>query len=126
MHEMGIAYSVLAAVRTEAKRRPGQTPRRVGVRIGELAALDPEALRFCFEAITRDTELQSLELEIEVCPFRYRCRDCGQQFVVRDYQTQCPQCASMKTECIGGQELELAYLEVEEYGASTAGAKSTQ
>jgi len=28
--------------------------------------------------------------------------------------------------CISGDELELDYLEVEEYGASTAGAKSTQ
>jgi hydrogenase nickel incorporation protein HypA/HybF len=126
MHEMGIAYSVLEAVRTEAKRHPGQAPCKVGVRVGELAALDPEALRFCFEAITRDTDLESLELEIEVCPFRYRCADCGHEFVVRDYQCQCPQCASMKTDCVGGQELELAYLEVEEYGASTVREKSTQ
>jgi len=125
MHEMGIAYSVLAAVRTEAKHHPGQAPIKVGVRIGELAALDPEALRFCFEAITRDTDMEALELEIEVCPLRYQCRDCGEQFVVQDYRCQCLQCDSLKTECIGGQELDLAYLEVEEYGASTAGAKST-
>ena len=126
MHEMGIAYSVLAAVRTEAKRRPGQTPCKVGVRIGELAALDPEALRFCFEAITRDTELQSLELEIEICPFRFRCLACGHEFVVQNYDSQCPQCADMKTECIGGQELDLAYLEVEDHEPSAAGTKNSQ
>ena len=126
MHEMGIAYSVLAAVRTEMKRHPDKIPGKVGVRVGELAALDPEALRFCFEAITRDTDMESLELEIEVCPFRYRCLACGHEFNVHDYETRCPQCADLKTECIGGQELDLAYLEVEEYGASTAGAKSTQ
>lgn len=123
---MGIAYSVLAAVRSEMKRHPGKTPSKVGVRVGELSALDPEALRFCFEAITRDTDMESLKLEIEICPFRYRCRACGHEFTVRDYEIQCPQCADLKTECIGGQELDLAYLEVEEYGASTAGAKSTQ
>jgi len=123
---MGIAYAVLAAVRTEAERHPGKVPCKVGVRVGELAALDPEALRFCFEAITRDTDLEPLELEIEICPFRYRCLACGHEFIVRDYQSQCPECASMNTDCIGGQELDLAYLEVEEYGASTAGTKSTQ
>jgi hydrogenase nickel incorporation protein HypA/HybF len=96
------------------------------VRIGELSALDPDALRFCFEAITSDTDLAGLELEIEICPFRYRCRACGHEFVVQDYQSQCPQCASLETECIGGQELDLAYLEVEEYGAGSAGTKSTQ
>lgn len=126
MHEVGIAYSVLAAVRTEATRHPDKAMRKVGVRVGELAALDPEALRFCFEAITRDTDLASLELEIEVCPFRYRCADCGHEFAVRNYQIQCPQCSSTKADCIGGQELDLAYLEVEDYGTSSTGKESTQ
>lgn len=126
MHEMGIACEVLAAARREAFRQPGGTPRRIGVRIGELAAVDVEALRFCFEAITRDTDLESLELSVEICPFRFGCRDCGQEFVVQNYQTRCPGCGGMNTECIGGQELDLAYLEVEDHEPSAAGAKSPQ
>ena len=59
MHEMGIACEVLAAVRSEAKRHPGKAPRKIGLRIGELAAVDPDALRFCFEAITRDTDIRA-------------------------------------------------------------------
>jgi hydrogenase nickel incorporation protein HypA/HybF len=126
MHEMGIACEVLAAARREALRHPGKTPRRIGLRIGELAAVDPEALRFCFEAITRETEMESLELEIEILPFRFRCRNCGHGFVVRDYQTQCPQCAGTNSECVGGQELDLSYLEVDDHEPSAAGAKSTE
>jgi hydrogenase nickel incorporation protein HypA/HybF len=126
MHEMGIANSVLEAVRTEMGLHPGTYPCKVGVRIGEMAAIDPDALRFCFEAITREADLESLELEIEVCPRRHRCQACGRDFVVRDCDSRCPQCASLDTECIGGDELELAYLEVEEYGTSTVGAESTQ
>ena len=126
MHEMGIANSVLEAVRTEMGLHPGTYPCRVGVRIGEMAAIDQDALRFCFEAIIQETDLASLELGIEVCPRRHHCEICGQEFIVRDYDSRCPQCATFKTTCISGDELELAYLEVEEYGASTAGAKSTQ
>ena len=122
MHEMGIAYAVLDAVRSAAS---GHAPKKVGVRIGEMSALDPEALRFCFEAITRDTDLHSLELEIEICPFRFKCRECRHEFNVRDYQTQCPRCSSLKTECIGGQELDIAFLEVEEDESSLVGAKSS-
>jgi len=94
--------------------------------IGEVAAVDQDAFRFCFEAMTRDTDLESLELEIEFCPRRHRCTVCAQEFVVRDYDVRCPQCASFATACISGDELELAYLEVEEYGTSLAGTKSTQ
>jgi hydrogenase nickel incorporation protein HypA/HybF len=126
MHEMGIANSLLEAVRTEMGLHPGTYPCKVGVRIGEMAAIDQEALRFCFEAITLETDLETLELGIEVCPRRHRCQVCRRDFVVRDYDSRCPQCTSLETTCISGDELELAYLEVEEYGASAAGAKSTQ
>ena len=93
---------------------------------GEMSAIDPESLRFCFEAMIQGTDLESLELGIEVCPLRYRCQVCGREFVVRDYDSHCPQCASLETTYISGDELELAYLEVEEYGPSPVGAKSTQ
>jgi len=126
MHEMGIANSVLEAVRTETRRYPGSYPCKVGVRVGEMAAIDQDALRFCFEAIIQETDLASLELAIEFCPRRHRCQGCGREFVVHDYDSRCPQCASLETTCISGDELELAYLEVEEYGSSTVGAKSTQ
>jgi hydrogenase nickel incorporation protein HypA/HybF len=105
---------------------PGAYPCKVGVRIGEMAAIDQDALRFCFEAIIIGTDLESLELGIEVCPRRHRCQLCGREFIVRDYDSRCPQCASLETTCISGDELELAYLEVEEYGPSAVAAKSTQ
>ena len=125
MHEVNIAEAVLKAVQTEAMRHPGSLPRKVGVRVGELAAVDPEALRFCFEAIIRGTDLESLLLEVEVCPLRHRCQNCGQEFVVRDYDFRCPQCGREGGVCISGDELDLAYLEVEEYEPSAAGTESS-
>lgn len=117
---MGIANSVIEAVRTEAARYPGSSPRKVGLRIGELAAVDPESLRFCFEALTKETDLESLELEIEIRPRRHRCRDCHTDFNVKDYDFTCPQCGKLNSECISGDELEMAYLEVEEHEPSPA------
>lgn len=125
MHEMGIANSVLDAVRSEMIRYPGSYPCKVGVRIGEMAAIDPEALRFCFEAMIQETDLASLELAIEFRPRRHRCLVCGNEFTVHDYDASCAQCESLITTCISGDELELAYLEVEQYGSSPVGAQST-
>jgi len=65
MHEVAVAGSILDAVRTEAvSRRPARAV-KVGVRIGEMAGIDPEALAFCFEALVKGTDLEPLELEIE-------------------------------------------------------------
>ncbi len=126
MHEMGIATSVLEAVRVEAARHPGSYASRVGVRIGEPAAVDPLALEFCFDALTRETDLESLHLEIEICPRRHRCLDCGSEFGVKDYDFECPRCGSLRSTCLSGDELELAYLEVEENGTGTAGKESSK
>jgi len=120
MHEMGIANSVIETVRAEAARHPGCRVRKVGLRIGELAAVDSESLRFCFEALTRETDLESLELEIETRPRRHRCGNCGTEFNVKDYDFACPHCARLNSQCISGDELEMAYLEVEEHEPSPA------
>ena len=73
MHEVGIANAVIEAACKEAERRPGTRLVRVGVRIGELAAVDNDALRFSFDALTRGTLLEGLYLEIQPSPRRHRC-----------------------------------------------------
>jgi Zn finger protein HypA/HybF involved in hydrogenase expression len=46
-------------------RRPGAVAVKIGVRIGELAGVDPGALAFGFEVLTSGTEWKDLKLEIE-------------------------------------------------------------
>jgi hydrogenase nickel incorporation protein HypA/HybF len=114
MHELGIANSILEGVDAEVRRRPGVRPLKVGVRVGELAGLDPDALRFAFEALTIDTPLAGLELDIEYRASRSRCRDCSHEFEVRNFELLCPACGSLSTDRISGDELDFAYLEIEE------------
>jgi hydrogenase nickel incorporation protein HypA/HybF len=120
MHEIAIANSIIEAVQAEAKHHPGKVPCKVAVRIGEMAAVDPDALRFCFETLTRETELQSLQLEVELCPLRHLCPDCNCEFPVIEFDSRCPQCGGQRTRCVSGDQLDLAYLEVEEYEPSSA------
>jgi hydrogenase nickel incorporation protein HypA/HybF len=65
MHEAGLAQEVITACAAELRARGGHRATCVGLRIGALAAVDPEALRFCFDALKQDTPLQSAVLQIE-------------------------------------------------------------
>jgi len=65
MHEMGIASSILDAVQRELLRYPGYRAAKIDVRIGEFAGVDGESLRFCFDAIVKDSLFAPLELNIE-------------------------------------------------------------
>lgn len=126
MHEMGIASSILDGVAAELRRRPGSRAVKVGVRIGELAGIDPDALKFAFEALTLDSAMDGLQLDVEYRARRHRCRECGGEFEVRDFELECPGCSSLNSECISGDELEFAYLEVEEDEPCAAGRKSSE
>lgn len=120
MHELSIAESILDAVRKEIALHPGTVPVRVGVRIGSMAAIDAEALTFCFDAVVHGTEWGTLKLDIKVIPARRSCRGCGHTFIVEDYNSICPACSSEDTVADGGDELDLEYLEVETDGAPVA------
>ena len=114
MHELGIASSILETVEKEAAKRPGLHFERVGLRIGELAGVDIDSLTFGWEAITKETKWESLQLEIERVPRKNRCDKCGCVFEVHDYtELNCPRCNTFPTFNISGDELEIAYIEVE-------------
>jgi hydrogenase nickel incorporation protein HypA/HybF len=68
MHEMGIASSVIEAVRVEITRRPGARASKVGLRLGEWSGVDVESLRFCLEVLVKGTELEALALDIDFRP----------------------------------------------------------
>jgi hydrogenase nickel incorporation protein HypA/HybF len=65
MHELGIASSVLEAVRKEMAQRPLARLKKIGLRIGDFAGIDDSSLRFCFEVLVRDTEFRAASLDIE-------------------------------------------------------------
>ena len=117
MHELGIASSILEAVQAEAKKHPGAQFNVIGLRIGEVAGVDVDALTFGWEAITKDTKWELLKLQVEQLPLRNRCKLCGFEFPVKDYNITCPECGRMETENISGDELDIAYMEIEEANA---------
>jgi hydrogenase nickel incorporation protein HypA/HybF len=65
---MGIAASVLDIVRQYVPEPRGPLVRRVTVRVGELAGVQVDSLRFCFEAIVAATPYQAASLAIERVP----------------------------------------------------------
>ncbi len=114
MHELSIAQSVIESVRSELAARPDH-PRvvAVGLRVGEVSGVQPDALRFSFEIIIKDTELERARLDIEEVPLTSRCRACEREFRVVNFDPTCPGCGSVDTVAVAGDELQVSYLELE-------------
>jgi len=88
--------------------RTGSAPvTSVGLRVGRLAGVVPDAMRFCFELVTAGTPLEGAALEFEQPDGRGRCRSCGAEFVLADLILLC-ECGSADVEVLAGRELAVA------------------
>jgi hydrogenase nickel incorporation protein HypA/HybF len=104
MHELAITRSVVEAV----TGRTGSTPVAcVRLRVGRLAGVVPDAMRFCFELVTAGTPLEGAVLEFEQPEGRGRCRTCGEDVVLPDPILLC-ECGSADVEVLTGRELAVA------------------
>ena len=114
---MSIAQSMTEIIQEEMARHGATVLRSVTVHIGQMSAIVPESLSFCFEVITANTELEGARLHMEVIPLRGRCRDCLGEFDIPDYHFVCPMCSGKDVEVISGQDLSIVEMEVQQ-GAS--------
>jgi hydrogenase nickel incorporation protein HypA/HybF len=112
MHEVGIMQSALEAIRDQAEKHQATRVTRIVLRIGTLAGVDLEALRFAYEALTPGTVAQDAALEIESVSARARCAGCGMEFgVERGFIFKCPACGEYSGDIRAGRELGIARLE---------------
>jgi hydrogenase nickel incorporation protein HypA/HybF len=104
MHELAITQGVVDAV----TQRTGTTPVAVvRLRVGRLAGVVPDAMRFCFELVTEGTPLEGADLVIDEPEGRARCRTCGVEFALADPILLCA-CGSADVEVLTGRELAVA------------------
>nr|WP_026607812.1 hydrogenase maturation nickel metallochaperone HypA [Methylocapsa acidiphila] len=109
MHEMGITQSIVAIVTEQAA---GRKVTRVTLEIGKLAAIMPDAIRFCFDVVARGGALDGAALDIIEVPGRAHCLDCGGEVALMEIFGRCA-CGSRRLERLSGEELNIKSMEVE-------------
>lgn len=115
MHELSIALSIVEVAQEECAQRGGARLLAVHLRVGALAGVVADALRFSYTAACAETPLAGSQLVIQEVPLMVHCPACHtQQQLARVYPLRCPACGSDQVEVIQGKELEVIALEVEE------------
>ena len=112
MHELSLMEAVrdqsLAAANAEGATRITA----ISLRIGSLAGVEPEALRFAHTVVMAGTIAAGAELRIEVVIARFFCEPCQQAFDTEQGDCLCPGCGSLSLRLLQGRELELTSLEL--------------
>lgn len=113
MHEMSLAEEIVALVEEAATAEQCSRVTAVWLEIGKLAAVEKDALRFCFDAVTRDSIAQGARLEIIETEGQGKCSKCGAEVPVRVLYEPCPVCDSYQIQITGGNEMRVRELEIE-------------
>jgi hydrogenase nickel incorporation protein HypA/HybF len=118
VHELSVTQSLVEQVRAEAERL-GVVGRVVAVhlKLGALTTFVPAAMTFYFEALTKDTELEGVELDIEEIPVAGKCGRCGATLALEAPPFLCAACGSPDLEIVSGRELMIDSFEVRENGS---------
>ena len=112
MHEMSLAEGVLQLIEEAAHKDQFTKVTTVWLEIGQLCGVEPEAMAFCFDAVTRDSVAQGARLEIIALPGTGWCMACEKTVPMKEVFGECPQCGGYQLQVTGGTEMRVKELEV--------------
>ena len=113
MHEMSLAESVLQIIEEAARKQQFGRVRTVVLEIGQLAAVEAEAMRFCFDAVMQGSVAEGAALEIIEVAGAGWCSRCATTVPMDDLVAACPQCGGVPLQPTGGTKMQVKNLEVE-------------
>lgn len=108
MHEMGYCAGVLEAVE---RRAAGRRVARIGVLVGTLHRVSPDAFEQSFRMIADGGVAHGAGTEVQIAPSKATCGDCAEAFDTHESAPSCPRCQSTRVRTEGGDELVLRWVE---------------
>ncbi|HXH71393.1 MAG TPA: hydrogenase maturation nickel metallochaperone HypA [Mariprofundaceae bacterium] len=113
MHEISLCEDVVRLIGDQARQHRFTRVRTVRLQIGRLSCVAPEALRFAFDAVAKNTICDGARLEIEEIGGRGWCDVCRRELAVGQRFDACPECGHYPLTITAGEEMRIGELEVE-------------
>lgn len=113
MHEMALCEGVVEIIAQEAERQKFSRVRTVWLEIGALSHVEPEAMRFCFDAVSRGTVADGARFEVVSVPGSAWCMTCSETVPLARRYDPCPTCGGHQLQVTAGDDLRVKELEVD-------------
>jgi hydrogenase nickel incorporation protein HypA/HybF len=114
MHELSLANRLVAVAEETARQAGALRVTAVTLKVGALAGVAVDALRFAYDVAAADTLLAGSRLETRTVPVTVYCPRCAAEVELVSVQRfRCPVCDTPTGDVRGGRELEIESVEVE-------------
>lgn len=113
MHELSICQALIEQVVQIADEHHAVRVTDIYLTIGPLSGVEPHLLEQAFPFAAVDTVAEKARLTIDKSPVKVYCEDCGKETIVAANKLLCGECGTWQTELIGGDEMILQRVELE-------------
>ena len=117
MDEREVANQLLAIVDQTAYRLAARRIVNLHLAIGGLRKFDLPRLQSTFSDAARGTVAENARLHVKILPVRHHCQNCGHNFEATGLECPCLECGHPHTETVGGEELRLLDMEIDDSAA---------
>ncbi len=112
MHEMALTEGIVDILQEEARRRAFSRVTLVRIEIGAISHVEPDALVFCFEAVSRGTVAEGAKLDIICTPGEGWCFNCEKTTPLTERFGACAFCGGRRVQMTQGDEMRVKELEI--------------
>jgi len=113
MHEIRIAKDLSDIVLEVAGSEKLSVVTKISISFGEMIQIVPDIFDFAFREAVRDTIASSSEVDIEIIPVKLKCKDCNNEFSLKNSFFSCNKCSSSDLDIITGKEMFVKSIEGE-------------
>ncbi len=105
MHELSLMQNLSERVLAVAAQQGAERVVAIRLRIGSLAGVDPQALRFAAEVLLAGTCAAEASLLIEEIQAACWCDPCAAEFPATMGCCECPRCGTLSAQLVRGRDL---------------------
>ena len=112
MHELSLAEEMMDIIQHKARKEGFSKVRHIYLEIGQLSHVTPEAMRFCLEAVIKNTLAEGAKLSISEPEGQALCLSCGHNNRISDLYSACDECGGFDLKVLSGDQVRIKNLEV--------------
>ena len=113
MHELWICKNILEIIGQNVQTMNCNRIKKIVLEIGELAAIEKEALFFGFKVASEGSVAENAVLHIIDIPGEAFCESCQKLVPLRQYYDACQSCGNHALKVIHGEELRVQSMVIE-------------
>lgn len=112
MHEISLLENMREILEAESIKQGFSQIKQITLEVGKLSCVEPDALRFGFDVVMKNSLAENAELLITELDGLGVCQKCGKQSVIETLYDPCPLCGSPVVKIVQGMEMKIRDLVV--------------